>query len=221
MKNAITILAAVVLSAATCPARDDFDFAKISNDRFGHEDPSNPELVKNGLAFKPGASTCWNPQTKKDELFRIDPKSLSIVNGAEEDNYAMFIPATIADRVGGVDMVERMHTAASQTIPLPDAAGGKYRLRVKYRADHKVGKADFNCYVVLQAGTNNFVYVSLPDTGEDSEYWVPREREFSVPAGAKTLKITLRFDGAGYLRVGSLGIKRCKEVPESAVTFSV
>ena len=221
MKKTQTLVAILALVAAACSARDDFDFAKISSDRFDHEDPSNPELVKDGLAFKPAASTCWNPQTKKDELFRIDAKSLSIVNGAEEDNYAMFIPATIADRIGGVDKVERMHTAASQTIPLPDADGGRYRLRLNYRADHKVGMANYSCYVVLQAGTNGFVYVNLPDTGEDSEYWVAREKEFSVPPGAKTLTIMLRFDGAGYLRVGKLSVKRCKEERESEVSFLV
>ena len=215
------LLMVFAFAAAACPARDAFDFAAISRDRFERDDPSNPELVKDAFAFKPGASTCWNPQTRRDELFRVDAKSLSIVNGAEEDNYAMFIPASVADGVGGEDVAKRMHTAASQTIPLPDAEGGRYRLRLEYRADHTIGMANYNCYVVLQAGTNGFVYANLPDTGADSEYWVPKMHEFSVPPGARNLTIMLRFDGAGYLRVGKLSVKRCKVENESEVSFLV
>ena len=206
---------------AMCSADDAFDFAAISRDRFGREDPSNPELVSDSLAFKPAKPTCWNAKAKRDEMSKIDVKSLSIVNGAEEDNYAMFIPASVADRIGGKGVAEWMRTTASQTVALPDANGGRYRLRLDYRADHTIGMANWNCYVVLAAGTNGFVYVNLPDTGDDSEYWIPREKEFDVPPGAKTLTITLRFDGAGYLRVARLGVKRCKEEHESAVSFLV
>ena len=222
--SALCALLGLALAVASCPARDAFDFAKISDERFGREDPSNPELVKEPFAFRPSPFTCWNPQTERDELFSVDEKSRSISNGAEDDNYAMFIPASIADRVGGADVVKRMHTLASRTVVLPDAKGGRYMLRLKYRANHTIGNANHGCYVVLSTCTNgcqDYTYVNLADSGEDSDYWFSREKEFVVPPGAGTLKMTLRFDGAGYLRVGSLSVKRCVEEKESALSFCV
>ena len=119
----------------------------------------------------------------------------------------------------------------SRTVPLPDAAGGQYRISFNYRMRHEVG--DFGGLLLTPRLSKEAASATaqkkpdptagklqvyrLPDLWSEDGLWV---KDIRVAPGCDRLELVLRIDGVGELRLSDVSVTRRHGETPVTVQFS-
>ena len=215
----VALAAAVVMVACGTFAGDadtcTYDFAAISRAKFADNDSATPNLLADPLGFKKSQVYAWRPDKGVDLPTTNERIDKAIVAEAvrEDGLFSMLSPESLVEICGGEEKAACLHNFAGMKAKAPPP--GKYRFSCRYRANHVVGNASWNAYFGIRDDRNREVMmVNLPDTGDDSDYWFTRTKEFVVPEGATRLHLFLRFDGVGYMKLSGMKIASVVENPD-------
>ena len=206
-------------AAAPSPDADacTYDFAAISKERFKDDDSGAANLLVDPIGFRKSKVYVWHPDKQADLPSTNELIDKAIVAEAvrEDGLFSMLSPDSLIKICGGEKEAARLHNFAGMKMKAPKP--GKYRFSCRYRSNHTLGSASWSAYFGIHGEkAREVMLVNFPDTGDDSDYWITRKKDFTVPEGVTNLNLFLRFDGVGYMKLSGMKIVPVAEEREQA-----
>lgn len=203
-----------------------FPMEKISAERFNTRGaPRGENLIKNGDFSKGFVSHkvktggwrkgCWLFGSGNQKKYFAQARKISQARTTIDGGRSALDlnrPIALEELMGS--NASAFYISATQTVPLPDAQGGIYKLTFQYRSQ-KIGSSTSSQAVLIyylseiEKGKNTRSYQVFrypPQPG-----WSNNTIELTVPAGTKALNVVFRSDGCGRTLVRSAHLEKVEK----------
>ena len=209
-------LVAAALSAAAPADRGGptFDFAAISARHFRQLDGARAVPVD---AWRTNYVFLHNANVPRSDPRRARVKGEVIFTRRPNGYHIFKKPSLLAACDNDASVAEFVSGGVTQELPLADSNGGEYRLAMRFRMRHALGR-NGSVLVFPRTGRKDIGgYMALrfwDSWGEKPSLWA---QDIVVPAGCDCLQLVVRVDGIGELEFEDLTIARIP--PKKPITL--
>ncbi len=209
----LTVITALSAGAGEFePGGVTYDFDRYSQQRFQVKTADNDNLFGK---WKAGGVWIHHPDSN---ITALRPKVLPLVKFSQKNTGEGVILKTVkSNQIEAVTGQATVSGSWTQTVSLPDKAGGSCRFSMDYRSV-KTGKYPVNGYVIISYRGDKSFPLTVKSFPAGSGKWEKYAVDLEIPAGASSMTVNLRLDGCGEIEFKAPSLVRKKtDYPASVI----